>query len=120
MNFTYGSYKQLIQTLKKSGYNFTDYDKCDCFDKCVIMRHDLDFELQRALNIAEIEKEEGVFSTFFVLVTSDFYNILSSESAILVLSLSIFPQYAPILRLDSLQKTTYPFSFCIFIKSIVP
>ena len=80
MNFTYKSYTQLIELLKERGYEFADYASCDSFERCVILRHDLDYELNKSLKIAELEREEGVSSTYFVLITSDFYNAFSVEA----------------------------------------
>jgi len=44
------------------------------------MRHDIDFSLEKALEIAKIESNMGVKSTFFLLITSNFYNVFSLEA----------------------------------------
>lgn len=48
----------------------------------MILRHDVDISLEKALKFAELEKMfgEGYRSTYFVLVSSDFYNPLSRTS----------------------------------------
>ena len=46
----------------------------------MILRHDIDYDLRKALMISEIEASYGVSSTFFILLTSDFYNICSKRS----------------------------------------
>ena len=44
------------------------------------MRHDIDYDLNQAVTLAEIEKMKGVKSTYFVLLSSDFYNPASASS----------------------------------------
>ena len=46
----------------------------------MILRHDIDNSLPQALRLAEIEAEEGVKSTWFVLLRTDFYNPASAAS----------------------------------------
>lgn len=80
MEFTYDSYANLIKLLKEKNYNFADYHNYKQFNKCVILRHDIDYDLEKALPMAELENTLGVKSTYFVLVTSDFYNVMSKSS----------------------------------------
>lgn len=47
----------------------------------IVLRHDVDICLETALNLATVEAEHGVFSTFFVLLRSPHYNALSPEGA---------------------------------------
>ena len=78
MEFTYRSYEKLIHLLTDSGYEIADYHNYN--GKCVILRHDIDYSLEKALQMAEFEKSGGVKSTYFVLLTSDFYNVHSRRS----------------------------------------
>tara|TARA_B110000046_G_scaffold112510_1_gene119674 strand:+ start:5381 stop:6064 length:684 start_codon:yes stop_codon:yes gene_type:complete len=51
---------------------FTD----DIYQESVcLLRHDVDFSLESAINVAEIEYEMGVKSTFFIYPHCRFYNI---------------------------------------------
>ena len=45
------------------------------------MRHDIDYCVDKALEFAILEHEMGISSTYFVLVTSDFYNIFSLNNS---------------------------------------
>lgn len=76
MHFTFDSYKELIKLLKDKGYHFCNYhnydDNCSC-----IMRHDIDYSIEKAIEFAYIERDMGISSTYFVLFTSDFYNVFS-------------------------------------------
>lgn len=80
MEFTYSGYSVLIELLKKCDYQFADYENYHSFNKCVILRHDVDYDLQKSFEFAKLENKLGIKSTYFVLVTSDFYNIFSKHS----------------------------------------
>lgn len=80
MKFTYDGYKELIKALKETGYEITDYHDWKQHPKCAILRHDIDNNIEKALQLAELEAKLGVKSTYFVLVTSDFYNVASKKS----------------------------------------
>ena len=45
----------------------------------IVLRHDIDFAPRYSLEMAELEHESGISSTFFVLVDGQFYNPLESE-----------------------------------------
>lgn len=79
MDFTYDAYKNLIFLLRENGYEITDYLNCDKYEKCAILRHDIDNDLNKALTLAKIEQEIGVKSTYFVLLATQFYNIAEKE-----------------------------------------
>jgi hypothetical protein len=49
-------------------------------EKVFLVRHDIDFDLDLAAELANIEHEEGVVSTFFILMTSDCYNPASGKN----------------------------------------
>lgn len=77
MDFTYNSYKDLIKRLKNNNYDFVNYNNYEGHEKCVIMRHDVDYSVDKALQFAELENELGIKAVYFVLVSSPFYNIAS-------------------------------------------
>jgi hypothetical protein len=47
---------------------------------CVILRHDIDFSIGKAFEMATIDCEAGARSTFFVLLTAPYYNALSARN----------------------------------------
>lgn len=77
MKFTYDAYRCLIKSLKERDYRFCTYNDETDKGKCVIFRHDVDFSPEKALCFAEIENSEGIFSTYFFLLTTEFYNVFS-------------------------------------------
>ena len=80
VSFTYAFYSELISCLKKEGYSFADYHNYEDYSKCVILRHDIDNSIDKSIAMAEVEARLGVKSTYFVLVTSDFYNVGSKKN----------------------------------------
>lgn len=79
---TYNNYKTLINKLKED-YNFTCFSKIkfsnEPIEKKVLLRHDIDLSLEKALEMAEIEAELGVPATYFLFLRSPFYNIFSGR-----------------------------------------
>lgn len=80
-DFTEENYRKLLSLAKAHG-EFCGYD--DFFEnrisKPVIWRHDIDFSIQRAYKLAQIEYEENVKSTYFVHFNSNFYNVFEEEN----------------------------------------
>ena len=81
MNFTYDGYCSLLSLIEQSGYEIVDYQNWEEKKRCVILRHDVDYDLSKALRLAQVEQSKDVKSTFFVLVTSDLYNIFSKDNS---------------------------------------
>ena len=80
MEFTNSGYVSLLHNLKKHGYEFCNYHNYEKVKRPVILRHDIDNDIARALRLSEIERENGVASTYFVLLTSNFYNCFAKRS----------------------------------------
>ena len=80
MQFTYDGYRELLSLLRASGYTFENYHSWRNAPRCVILRHDIDNSLEQAVRLAELEAENSVRSTYFVLLRTDFYNIASDRS----------------------------------------
>lgn len=80
MQFTYNAYRKLIKSIQENDYQIASYKNWENTPRCVILRHDIDNDIEKALKLAKVEAELGVKSTYFVLVTSDFYNVFSAKS----------------------------------------
>lgn len=80
MKFTLNAYSELVKLIKDKGYNICNYNECIQYDKFVILRHDVDFEPEKAVEMAETELDLGVKSIYFFLISSDFYNVLSARN----------------------------------------
>lgn len=81
--FTLDSYKQLLQ-LAKSRFPFANFLDFKTKDNFLLLRHDIDFSLIKALEIAQLEHQYNIQSTFFIHLHNDFYNALDLQSLKLV------------------------------------
>lgn len=52
MTFTYEGYLGLLNLLKVNGYKTGNYHNWKEYEKCAILRHDVDTDLQKALEMA--------------------------------------------------------------------
>ncbi len=80
MQFTYKAYSNMIELLREKGYIFSNYHNCVDVNKPVILRHDIDYSLEKALKLAKLEYELRVSSTYFVMLTTKFYNLMSRDN----------------------------------------
>lgn len=80
MQFTFEAYRELVNTLWNNGYTFAGYHDYDSIGNPCILRHDIDYSLEKSLRFAEFEHYLSVKSTYFVLISSDFYNVFSKKS----------------------------------------
>lgn len=71
-------YRALLH-LAKEHYRFIVFEDFAEMEKLILWRHDVDFSPHRALRMAEIEKEAGVISTYFIQPSSAYYNPLEPE-----------------------------------------
>ncbi len=79
-DFTIDKYHELL-VLAKKNYNFISYKNIDYKQKFILWRHDCDFSLNRALKLAELEKKENIFTTYFINLHSEFYNLFEKEQS---------------------------------------
>lgn len=80
MKFTTRAYIQLLELLRNNGYEFCFYDECEKIEKSVILRHDIDLSIEKALDFAILEHQIGVKSTYFILLSTNFYNVFSKRT----------------------------------------
>jgi len=77
--YTYDNYRTLLSGLLDRGYTFASYgDKLE--EGSVLLRHDLDLSLDRAVRMAEIESELGITATYLPMLTSPAYNVFHSKA----------------------------------------
>jgi len=79
--FTYKYYEEMLRTLKSRDYRFCFFNDFEIKDKqnIILLRHDIDFDPEKAVDIAKIEKKNNVKSTYFFMLNSNFYNIHNSK-----------------------------------------
>lgn len=78
-DFTLGGYLWRLNAILNSGYSVSgDFSDLKSSHR-VFLRHDVDLSLGAALKVAYLEHKIGVNSTYFILLTSDFYNPMSQQ-----------------------------------------
>ena len=78
-SFTLDSYIELIEAILEKGYQPVTYAQADPAKKHIILRHDVDFDLDSAVTMAEREVGHGLHATYFVMLRSEFYSITSDS-----------------------------------------
>ncbi len=78
MIFTYEELKRFYREINKRGKTelFREWKGAKVF----LVRHDIDFDLKLAHDVAVIEHELGVRATYFILTTCHSYNVLSEQN----------------------------------------
>ncbi len=85
-DFTEDEYRKLIR-LAKVKWEFMPFANYQKPGRVCLWRHDIDFSVHRAYRLAQIEADEGVLATYFVLLHGIFYNVLEKEIARLIFAI---------------------------------
>lgn len=82
LKFMYAYYEKIINELLSNDYIIANYYNYKHFPKSCIIRHDVDYDVHKAQKFAEFEANmtNQVFSTYFFLITSEFYNVFSLQA----------------------------------------
>lgn len=82
-DFTTARYSEILIAAKRK-YHFSTFAD-DPQPGCIALwRHDIDFSPHRALALARMEADAGVVATYFVQISSRFYNVFEPEIAEIV------------------------------------
>ncbi len=80
-SYSKDAYRSLIKCAQRQGYAFRGFlEDYSANDRCILLRHDVDFSLRMAVELAEINRSLGVSATFCILLRSHVYNPLSAWS----------------------------------------
>lgn len=86
--FTHARYREMLRAGGAAGYRFAGFGELSAHGaaqtRLCLLRHDCDNDLVAAARLAEIEAEEGVRSTFFLMLRSALYNLLAPTGRTLV------------------------------------
>lgn len=75
------NYKNFLSKIKNNKYNFVFFrDFNPKKESQLILRHDIDLDIDLALEIAQIEFDLEIKSTYFFLLRSDSYNLISDKN----------------------------------------
>lgn len=73
-DFSYVNYEKILEKYFSSVMDYNDALSSECF---TLIRHDVEFDVARALEMAKIDNHYGAQSSFLFQVRSNAYNILS-------------------------------------------
>lgn len=74
--FELDHYRELLEAARAGGYRFAFFDR-EPQPGDLLLRHDVDLSLEAAAEMAELEAELDVASTYFLMTRSIFYNLAS-------------------------------------------
>lgn len=77
--FSFEDYKEIIRIIQSTGRG-CGYAEAKNRDKFIIMRHDVEYSVERAYNMAKVEQSMDFVSTYFFQWTNNSYNILSRRN----------------------------------------
>src|SRR5437879_13920543 len=79
--YSMAGYRRLIAAARDAGFQFASFvEGPSAAGRCLYLRHDIDFSLGAAVELAETNAALGVRGTFFVLLRSEIYNMMSAWS----------------------------------------
>ncbi len=79
MLFCIDDYKTLVKSFKAGGYSFKTFSAAHEKNHVVVMRHDVDFSVEYAAKLAELESDLGITAVYFFLLASPFYNVMDPK-----------------------------------------
>ncbi len=81
-SFTLKHYREILEVAICKGYQFLGFheEKSSKYKKIIYLRHDIDVCIEEAIDMATLESELGIRSTYLILINSPLYNPLSSDS----------------------------------------
>ena len=79
MAFCKDDFVELITRFKAGGYTFRRFTD-PVAQRTVVLRHDIDFSVEYAVEMAELEARLGVVATYFFMLTGHAYNLLHKDS----------------------------------------
>lgn len=77
-DFSLAHYRELLVGAEEAGYELAGFDRPPRRGD-LILRHDVDLSLEAAIAMAELEASTNMWSTYFLMTRSVFYNLDSKE-----------------------------------------
>jgi len=108
------AYLDLVRELRDLGYAIVDYEDAKTDRRNLILRHDVDMCLRRALSMAEEEARISARAHYFILLDTEMYNIRSKKAQDVLrairdlgheLGLHFDPSVVPEGDIDGLQRS---------------
>ncbi|MCR5303620.1 MAG: hypothetical protein K6E33_03585 [Lachnospiraceae bacterium] len=77
--FSFDDYRRMISAIQETGLSCS-YREAMSKDSWIIMRHDVEYSVERAYELSKVERSMDFTSTFFFQWTNNSYNILSRRN----------------------------------------
>ena len=84
MNFSYDEYRNIIKLIQRFLPIMDFADITPKTEEFCVIRHDIEFSIDRAAKLAEIEKQLGISTTYTVQLRNNTYNALSEKNIELI------------------------------------
>lgn len=81
--FSFEDYREILRIIKSTG-RYTGYKEALSKDSFILMRHDVEYSVERAYNLSKVEDSMDFTSTYFFQWTNNSYNILSRKNVDMV------------------------------------
>lgn len=78
-DFTHKGYLGFLKLIRDLDRRIVSFRDIPTESDYVILRHDIDFSLRYAVEMAHLDRNAGATSTFFILLTAPYYNPLSED-----------------------------------------
>ena len=76
---------RFISSSKEFEYKFISFNDLTKHDKCIILRHDVDFGLiDYAYDMAKIEQSHAIVGTYFLMLRNPLYNLFAKKNYAMV------------------------------------
>lgn len=79
----FDTYRGILKKIKQTG-RYMDYIDAINSNEFIVLRHDIEFSIDRAYKLAEVEAETDFKSSYFVQITNNSYNALSKKNIDLI------------------------------------
>ena len=89
--FSYSEYQEILNHYKPLIIDFQDVN--DSLNSFCLLRHDVEFSIERALKMAKIDSDNGIKSSFFIQVLNNAYNPLSNINTELIRKIESYGHY---------------------------
>lgn len=86
-DFTYSHYEKILDLIHKTKYKAVFFSESGLNDRELIIRHDIDVDLDKAYRMALIENKHNIMATYLIMLRSPFYNIFDRFNTDLIKSI---------------------------------
>jgi len=74
-------FSKFVQIALRKKYYFIYFQELGTYEREIILRHDVDKDLGKALDFAKYENAIGVKSTYFIMIRNPLYNIFAQKNS---------------------------------------